>query len=482
MSATANKAEAGLSNKERVFAILRASSGNLLEWAGFWFYAYTMIYFTPAFFPAGNPTVQLLQSAIIFGVPFLARPFAGWYYGQLADRKGQRTALIHSGSMMFIGSLLLTLSPTYAQVGYLAPVLLVCARLFHGLAVGGGYGTNASYMSEVAIKNQRGFLASFQYTTLIGGQLLALATVLVLESLLSKAQLFAWGWRIPFALGTLGALISIGLRMSLQETSSKKPNAVKQAGSLKHLFRYKRELVTIFVTTAAGSACFYTFTVYMQKYLVNSLGIPSSSANTLLAFALLVTMFLQPLFGALSDRMGRLMSMLLFSGLMAILPLPIAYYLSNTTNLYLIFGVITLTLTVLSLYTSIAGIIKAELFPSEIRALGVGLSYAVANAVFGGSVESIAFWTKSIGIEFAFFGYLMFLSLGSFIVCLLYLPASLKMNYLENGSSSEPVIQPAINTIAPTEIKESLPKRPIHHAAQKTTNKKRPKNTNPSKA
>ena len=219
MSATsANITSASLSNKQRIFAILRASSGNLLEWSGFYFFSYCMIYFAPVFFPHGNTTTQLLRTTGIFAAGFIARPIGGWFYGRLADRQGRRAALIHSGITMLIGSSLLAAAPTYATIGYAAPAILLCARLLQGLSVGGDYGASATYMSEVAIKNQRGFLASFQYTTLIGGQVVAILMVIALEQLLTKTRMMAWGWRIPFVLGALGALFSVWLRLSLEES------------------------------------------------------------------------------------------------------------------------------------------------------------------------------------------------------------------------------------------------------------------------
>lgn len=419
-----------LTNRQRVLTILRASYGNLLEWTGFYFFAYCMIYFSPAFFPNSSPTVQLLRSTLLFAAGFIARPIGGWFYGRLADRQGRRSALIHSGFAMLLGSVLLAIAPTYATVGYLAPLVLLLARLLQGFSVGGDYGTSATYISEIALKNQRGLLGSLQYTTLLGGQLIALITMIVLESLLTKSQLLDWGWRIPFILGTLAALLSIRLRLSLQESPTPQKQG-KQAGSLQNLLQYKRELLTVFVTTAAGSASFYTFTVYMQKYLVNSLHVPSGTANMMLAAALTVCMCLQPLFGALSDRIGRLTPMILFSGLMTGCIIPIMYCLNQTNNIYIAFALIITALAILSFYTSISGVIKAELFPAEVRALGVGFSYALANAIFGGSSESIALWTKAMGMEFSFYGYITFLCLLSLIVCVRYLPNSLKMGYLE---------------------------------------------------
>jgi MHS family alpha-ketoglutarate permease-like MFS transporter len=426
-----NPASASMSDRQRVFAILRASSGNLLEWAQFYFYSYCMIYFAPAFFPSNNETIQLLQAAGIFAAGFLARPVGGWFYGRLADKQGRRKALIHSGVVMLIGSLILATSPTYATIGYAAPALLLCARLLQGLSVGGDYGASATYMSEVAIKKQRGFLASFQYTTLIGGQLIALLTIMVLQQLLTTDQLRSWGWRVPFILSSCAALLSIWLRLALQESATQKLNRNKQAGSIRHLLDYKRAFMTVFVTTAAGSLCFYTFTVYMHKYLIKSVGLADTTATWIMAGTLFIAMILQPIFGALSDRIGRLIPMVLFSSAMMLFTLPITYGLKHTSNPYVAFALITIALTILSLYTSIGGLIKAELFPSEVRALGVGLSYAIANALFGGSSEYIALWAKSSGVEGAFYWYITALCACSLIISLRYLPDALKMDYLD---------------------------------------------------
>src|ERR1700739_2331096 len=167
----------GEERSKRIFAIVGASSGNLVEWFDFYVYAFCAIYFAPAFFPKSDPTVQLLNTAGVFAAVFWMRPIGGWLFGRLADRKGRKTSMVTSVVMMCVGSLVIACLPTYAQIGAAAPALLLVARLLQGLSVGGEYGTTATYMSEVALKGQRGFFASFQYVTLIGGQLLAVSLV-----------------------------------------------------------------------------------------------------------------------------------------------------------------------------------------------------------------------------------------------------------------------------------------------------------------
>ncbi|CAI1017098.1 Alpha-ketoglutarate permease [Serratia grimesii] len=308
--------------------------------------------------------------------------------------------------------------PTYESIGSWAPALLLIARLFQGLSVGGEYGTSATYMSEVAIKGRRGFYASFQYVTLIGGQLLALLVLVALQQILSAGELKAWGWRIPFAIGAVLAVVALYLRRSLNETSDAKTRNHRDAGSLKGLWKNRKAFLMVLGFTAGGSLSFYTFTTYMQKYLVNTSGMDAKLASGIMTAALFIYMLLQPLVGALSDKIGRRSSMLIFASFATLLTVPILLTLKNVTNPYAAFGLIVLALFIVSFYTSISGLLKAEMFPPEVRALGVGLSYAVANAMFGGSAEYVALSLKSFGAENAFFWYVSGMCLLALIVSL----------------------------------------------------------------
>jgi MHS family dicarboxylic acid transporter PcaT-like MFS transporter/MHS family alpha-ketoglutarate permease-like MFS transporter len=396
---------AAADTRRRIFAIVGASSGNLVEWFDFYVYAFCAIYFASAFFPNGNQTVQLLKTAGVFAAGFLMRPIGGWVFGRLADKRGRKTAMMTSVLMMCGGSLLIAFLPTYATIGTAAPLLLLFARLVQGLSVGGEYGTSATYMSEVAIKGKRGFMASFQYVTLIGGQLLAVLVLVVLQQFLSVAQLKQWGWRIPFVLGACAALVALYLRRSLNETSTDDSRKDKNAGTITGLLKHKRAFMTVIGFTAGGSLIFYTFTTYMQKYLVNTAHMDAKVANGVMTCALLVYMLMQPLFGALSDRIGRRTSMIWFGTLTTLSTVPILHLLAVVENPYAAFGLVILALAVISLYTSIGGLIKAEMFPLEVRALAVGLSYALGNAIFGGSAEFVALELKSIGRESVFYWY-----------------------------------------------------------------------------
>lgn len=413
---TAVAAAARQDVRRRVLAIVGASSGNLVEWFDFYIYSFCALYFAPAFFPSGNTTTQLLNTAGVFAAGFLMRPIGGWLFGRIADKHGRRAAMMISVLMMCGGSLVIAVLPTYAQIGALAPLLLLVARLFQGLSVGGEYGTSATYMSEVALQGRRGFFASFQYVTLIGGQLCALLVLVILQQTLSSDALKAWGWRIPFVVGAAAALISLYLRKSLDETSTSESRKAKDAGTIRGVWQHKGAFLTVVGFTAGGSLIFYTFTTYMQKYLVNTAGMHAKTASNVMTAALFVYMLMQPVFGALSDKIGRRMSMILFGTGAVIGTVPLMHALGGVTSPLAAFGLIVVALAIVSFYTSISGPIKAEMFPPEVRAMGVGLSYAVANAIFGGSAEYVALWFKSVGSESSFYWYVTVLCAISLLV------------------------------------------------------------------
>ena len=417
--------------RRRIFAIVGASSGNLVEWFDFYVYAFSALYFAPAFFPSGDRTTQLLNTAGVFAAGFLMRPIGGWLFGRIADKHGRRRAMMISVLMMCGGSLLIAVLPTYAQIGALAPFLLLVARLFQGLSVGGEYGTSATYMSEVALQGRRGFFASFQYVTLIGGQLCAVLVLVILQQLLTTAELKAGGWRIPFVVGALTALIALYLRKSLHETQTASARTAEHAATIRGAWQHKGAFLRVIGFTAGGSLIFYTFTTYMQKYLVNTAHMETKTASNVMTGALFVYMVLQPVFGALSDRIGRRNSMLLFGALSVLGTVPLMKALATVTTPLAAFGLITVALAIVSFYTSISGLIKAEMFPPEVRAMGVGLSYAIANAVFGGSAEYVALWFKQAGAESTFYWYVTALCAVSLIVTY-FMPDPSKEGFLRN--------------------------------------------------
>jgi metabolite-proton symporter len=423
--------------RRRIIAIVGASSGNLVEWYDFYAYAFTSIYFASAFFPSGDATSQLLATAGIFAVGFFMRPLGGWLFGWIADTHGRRISMIISVLMMCAGSLMIAIMPTYVTIGAWAPVLLLIARLTQGLSVGGEYGTAATYMSEVASKGNRGFYSSFQYVTLIGGQLLALLVLAVLQMLLTTEELKAWGWRIPFVIGAMAAIVAMYLRRSLAETASEEAMHSKEAGSVVNLLRrHPRAVLIVLAFTMGGSLYFYTFTTYMQKYLVNTAHMDPKVVTFVMTVVLIVFMFLQPVFGILSDRIGRRNNMILFTALGSLGAVPLLVALGSVSDPYAAFLLILLALAIASFYTSISGVVKAELFPTQVRALGVGLTYAVANAMFGGTAEYVALWLKSAGQEQWFAWYVAgMVAIG--LAASLIMPDTRKYGYLEGTGQIE---------------------------------------------
>jgi MFS transporter, MHS family, alpha-ketoglutarate permease len=386
--------------------VIRGSLGNLIEWYDWYAYAAFSIYFASVFFPSGNPTAQLLNTAGIFAVGFLMRPLGGWLFGMYADRYGRRAALTLSVTVMGVGSLGIALTPGYADIGALAPILLVTARLLQGLSLGGEYGTSATYLSEVATPHRRGFYSSFQYVTLISGQLLALGVQIVLQLVLTSEQMEAWGWRIAFVIGAAAAVTVMWLRRTMDESENYKLAAKNntERGSLKVLLAYPRECLTVVGLTLGGTIAFYTFTTYMQKFMINSAGLPKEQVTWINFVALLIFVALQPAVGALSDRVGRRPLLIAFGIGATVCTVPLMTAVGHAESALTAFGLMLIGLVIVSGYTSINAVVKAELFPTTVRATGVGLPYAITTSIFGGPAESIALWFKSIGHE-AWFSY-----------------------------------------------------------------------------
>jgi len=394
--------------RRRIKAIFVGSVGNLVEWYDFYAYAAFALFFAGAFFPAHDPVVQQLNAAILFALGFVVRPLGGWLFGHFADHHGRRGALMLSVLLMCFGSLMIAVLPTYASVGVAAPALLAIARIIQGLSLGGEYGTSATYLSEVADARHRGFYSSFQYVTLIGGQLCAITVLLILQLLLTTEQLTSWGWRIPFAIGALLAVVALLMRRNLHETEQfvAARHAADRDSSLKALFEYPREVLLVVGLTMGGTTAFYTYTTYMQKFLRLSVGLTNLETTIVAGGALIFALFLQPTFGALSDRIGRKPLLIWFGVMGTIATIPLLRALQSTRSALVAFLLIAAAWLIVAGYTSINAIVKAELFPTRVRATGVGLPFAVTVSIFGGTVDSIALWFKSIGHETWFSYYL----------------------------------------------------------------------------
>lgn len=398
---------------QRLRSIFSGSVGNLVEWYDWYAYAAFSLYFAKAFFPQGDDTAQLLNTAAIFAVGFLMRPLGAWLLGRYADRRGRRAALMLSVTMMCGGSLMIALTPGYATIGVAAPILLLLARLLQGLSVGGEYGASATYLSEMATREHRGFWSSFQYVTLVMGHLLALGVLIVLQRwLLTPEQLEDWGWRIPFLIGALAAVTALWLRRNMQETdafnasgSGASALGQRRQGTMRELMRHPRAVAAVIGLTLGGTVAFYTYTTYVHQFLVNSAGIDKQTAALVNAGTLFVYMLMQPVVGALSDRIGRRPVLIAFGVLGTLLTVPILSTLQQVDTGAQAFWLVLGALSIVSGYTAINAVVKAELFPVEIRALGVALPYALTVAIFGGTAPYVALWFKGQGIESGFYWY-----------------------------------------------------------------------------
>ncbi|PYD47590.1 MFS transporter [Novacetimonas pomaceti] len=415
-----------LTTRQRIRSIVAGSSGNLIEYYDWYVYAAFSLYFAHAFFPHGSQTAELLRTAAIFAIGFLMRPIGGWVMGLVADRHGRRFALSISVLAMCAGSLTIALCPGYDSIGIAAPAILLLARLVQGLSLGGEYGASATYLSEIAPPAQRGFYASFQYVTLVAGQLLALVVLLLLQFvILTPQQLGAWGWRVPFGIGALLALSVLWFRRGMAESEQFR-NATRDpgaAGGLRVLLRHPREVISVCGLTLGGTVAFYTFTIYMQKYLVNTTGLSREQSTVVSTTALAIFALAQPAFGALSDRVGRRPLLLSFGVIGCIVTVPLMHALGQAHSPRMALLLVVVALLCISGYTSINAVVKAELFPTRIRALGVALPYALTVSIFGGTAEYVALWFKEAGHEEWFYWYVTGCIACSLLTVLFLLPA-----------------------------------------------------------
>jgi MHS family alpha-ketoglutarate permease-like MFS transporter len=309
--------------------------------------------------------------------------------------------------------------------------------LLQGLSLGGEYGTSATYLSEVATPRRRGFYSSFQYVTLTSGQLVALGVQIVLQLVLTDAQMQSWGWRIAFLIGAVAAVTVMWLRRTMDESENFKlavRDGGDRRGSLNVLLAHPRECLVVVGLTLGGTVSFYTFTTYMQKFMVNTAGLPAKDVTWVNFMALLVFVALQPLFGALSDRVGRRPLLIGFGLCATVLTVPLLTAVGQVGSSLSAFGLMMVGLLIVSGYTSINAVVKAELFPARVRALGVGLPYALTVAIFGGTTEYIALGLKNLGHESLFFYYVAGCALVSLLVYV-FMAESSRQSHLERETS-----------------------------------------------
>ncbi|PAF46033.1 MFS transporter [Helicobacter sp. 11S02629-2] len=403
---TEGTANASLTTKQRIKSIFAASSGNLVEWYDFYIYAFAAGYFIHDFSGSTNPTVALIEAFAIFALGFLMRPIGSWIFGFVGDRIGRKKSMIYSIVLMAVSSIIIAIVPTKSVIGDWAMIILLIARLLQGISVGGEYGVAATYMSETATSGKRAFYSSFQYVTLIGGQFVAVLTVVILELIFRDETIRAWAWRLLFAFGGILALLSLLIRTGMHESGTKETFEHKSSGSLKAVFIDWRFLLICFIIAGAGSLGFYTYTIYTKTFLIDSVHMSETLSNRIMLIALFCLMLSQPLFGMLIDKIGRRVSLFIFTVASIVCTWPMYYLLQNIGgNIYGTFFILIWMYIILSFYASMAGVIKAELFPSHIRSLGTGLGHALGNVIFGGTASIIALEFKHIHMQSGFYVY-----------------------------------------------------------------------------
>ena len=408
--------------RRAVWNTLRGSSGNLVEWYDVYVYTVFASYFESQFFDSGDKNSTVYVYAI-FAVTFLMRPVGSWFFGRYADRYGRRAALTFSVSLMAACSLVIALVPGREVIGVGAAAILILCRLVQGFATGGEYGTSATYMSEAATRERRGFFSSFQYVTLVGGHVLAQLTLLVLQLFMDKQEISDYGWRIAFFIGGIAAVVVFWLRRSMDESlSTEQLEAVQrgedsESGSLRELVgNHWRPLVLCFLVTMGGTLAFYVYSVNAPAMIKTAFGDRGMTATWINLTGLIFLMLLQPVGGMISDRVGR-KPVLVFFGVGGV-----AYtwflisYLQDATSVAATLLVTGIGYIILTGYTSINAIVKAELFPSHIRALGVGVGYALANSAFGGTAPVIYQAAKNGGHVTLFIVYVTVVVFASLLV------------------------------------------------------------------
>jgi MFS transporter, MHS family, alpha-ketoglutarate permease len=406
-----------LSSGERRKALLGTGLGNALEWFDWNIYAVFSVALAGSFFADGAGSSGLLPILLVFAVGFFFRPLGGLVLAALVDRIGRRRGLALMVSLMALGCLLVAAAPTHDQIGIGAPIILLVARVLQGLSTGGEFAAASTYLAEVAPPGKRGLYSSVFYISTAVGTITAVATSLVLHSALTPEQLAAWGWRIPFAIGAVLGVIALWIRVGLAESQvfAAVENAPR-ASMFDGIRRYPKASLQVFGMTSGITVWYYVFAVYLP---VNAKADAESSGTAIdLASigALLVFCAVLPLFGRASDRHGRRLWMLLFCGLATVSAVPLLNLFTPTVGSVVV--VQTLGLLVFAFYGAIAPTLMSEMFPTEVRAAGIGLPYALAVAVFGGTSPYLLEWLASIGQRGLFSWYVAVLCLVSLLVSL----------------------------------------------------------------
>jgi MHS family proline/betaine transporter-like MFS transporter len=419
MTAATLTAATGTENRR---AVIAGTIGNVLEWYDFGVYGYFATTISQLFFPGEDKTISLLKAFAVFGVGFVMRPVGSILFGIYGDRYGRRLALSAVIFLMAFSTLAIGLLPTYAQAGVLAPILLVIARLLQGLSAGGEWGGSTSYIVEYATEGRRGFIGSWQQVSVGSGFLLGSLSAALISSTLSSEAFLSWGWRIPFLLGVLVGAVGAYLRWRLSETPKfteiEQHGEVARAPLSEAFAKYRRETLTIFGLTLHNTVAYYIPIIYMTSYIVSVAKLAPSSALWIGTSCLVVFVVLIPIWGALSDRIGRKPLLLLSSGGYIILSYPLFMMASSGSAALALAAQMTM-IVFLSFFSGACPATYSEILPTRVRYTALSIGYNIAVAVFGGFAPFIATWLISVtGSNLAPAYYLIAAAIITFFVVL----------------------------------------------------------------
>jgi MHS family proline/betaine transporter-like MFS transporter len=374
-------------------AITAGVIGNVLEWYDFGVYGYLVPTLSALFFPAGDPTVSLLLTFAVFGVGFVMRPVGSIVFGIYGDRYGRRKALSAVVFVMAVSTFAIGLLPTYADVGILAPILLVVVRLFQGLSAGGEWGGSTAYIVEFAPSGRRGFFGSWQLVGVGGGFLLGSLTAALLNYGIDKETVLAWGWRLPFLFGIAVGLVGAYLRWRLDDTPKytelEESGRVARAPFIEAFREYPREIALAFGITLHNTVAYYIALIYMTGYMVSVGKVPQGTALWISTACLAVFVLLIPFMGWLSDRVGRKPLLIASCIGYAVLGYPF-FLMAGSGSAGLAFVAQLLMVVLLAPYAGACPAFYAEIFPTKVRYTALSIPYNIAVAVFGGFAPFIA--------------------------------------------------------------------------------------------
>ncbi len=396
-------------HKLPVKTLVAASIGNAIEWYDWTIFATFLIYFSTQFFPAGNPELALVNTTATYAVAFFFRPVGGWLLGRFADTRGRKSAMILTITLMAGGSLAIGVAPTYEQVGWLAPILLLLARVAQGMSLGGEVSNASAYLAEIAPEGRRGRYSAFFYISTGTALLIASLLGVALSSTLTDDQLSSFGWRIPFIIGGILAVVGLYLRRSLSETQQFEENKDKAVRVHRPLLttitHHPKAVLQLVGITLLNTLNYYVFFSALTPYAVESQGADDNDVFIALSVGTALFIALLYPFGKLSDRFGRKPQLLIWSAALAILIIPLSKLIEVEAGLPALLVVFCTGLGLYALMASIAPAIMSELFPTELRGVGIGAWYNITVATFGGTAPLVIASLASRGLSNLFFVY-----------------------------------------------------------------------------